>query len=204
MEFRKKKQKKVEQKITRDYEQGDAYSYLSIKRETGLFLGFVVGKWIQESCNELYKLIAERSQQPTYKNKIGICTDANKQNENGILRFFHKDCVDYGQVIKDKILQIVYGIHKRKVFGNMPFDAISIAHVDGFCKALRERVKCFVREASTHPKKRKTIWNLLAIYQVYHNFIKTAHGETPCMGEGITSYVWHWGKLLNEKVSVVY
>ena len=112
--------------------------------------------------------------------------------------------MNYGQVVKDKEKQVVYGIHKRKVIGNLPFDDITIAHVDGLCKALRERGKCFVREASTYPKKRKAIWNFLAIYQAYNNFIYAKEGKTPCMKERITSFVWSWGKLLNVKISVVY
>ena len=110
--------------------------------------------------------------------------------------------MDYGQVIKDKIMQIVHGVHKRKVIGNMPYQNISIAHVDGLCEALRERGKCFVREASTYPKKRKMIFIILSIFQAYHNLIDARKGLTPCMKEGISNHIWTWGKLLNAKVSV--
>jgi hypothetical protein len=120
-----------------------------------------------------------------------------------MLKFFNEDCINYGQVIKDKEMQRVIGSHKRLVFGNIPRNEISIAHIDGFCKALRERGKCFVREASTYAKKRKTIWNLLATYQAYNNLINAKRGETPCMKEGITNSIWSWGKLLNAKISVV-
>jgi len=163
---------------------------------------FSVGKWIQDTCNELYEKIAERTQQPAYYSKINFCTDGNDQNENAIVKFFNKDCVNYGQVIKDKEKQIVYGIHKRKVLGNMPFNEISIAHVDGLCSALRERIKCSVRKAKTFVKKRKTISDLLAIFQAYHNLIDARDGKTPCMKEGIVSFMWSWGKLLNVKISV--
>ena len=81
-------------------------------------MAFSVGKWIQPICDELYELIVKRTQQPSYKNKISFCTDGNEQNENAIVKFFNKDCVNYGQVIKDKEKQIVYGIHKRKILGN--------------------------------------------------------------------------------------
>ena len=111
--------------------------------------------------------------------------------------------MNYGQVVKDKIDQIIYGTHRRKVIGNLDYSKISIAHIDGFCSALRERMKFSVREAKTFPKKRKTITELLHIYQAYHNLIKTKEHKTPCMREGITSYVWSWGKLLNTKVGVV-
>lgn len=167
-----------------------------------MFVAFSVGKWIQLTCNKLYEKIAERSQQPTYYNKINFCTDGNEQNENAILELFNKDCINYGQVIKDKEKQIIYGSHKRKVIGNLSFDKISIAHVDGLCSALRERMKCSVRQAKTFVKKRQTIKDLLAIYQAYHNLIDVRHGKTPCMKEGITSFVWDWGKLLNAKISV--
>ena len=105
----------MELKYTQDFEPGDAYSFLAYKRETDFFEAFSVGKWIQNTCDELYELIAKRTKQPTYYNKINFCTDGNEQNENAIPKFFNKDCVNYGQVIKDKERQIVYGIHKRKI-----------------------------------------------------------------------------------------
>lgn len=154
-------------------------------------------------CDDLYELIAKRTQQPTYKNKIGFCTDGNSQNEHTLPRHFNRDCVNYGQVIKDKEMQIVFGVHKRKILGNMPYDEISIAHVDGLCSALRERMKFSVRKAKTFAKKRRTIKDLLAIYQAYHNLVDARYGETPCMKEGLSDYIWTWGKLLNAKISVV-
>src|SRR3990167_9180046 len=197
-----KKKKNVTNKLFSDFEQCDAYAYLDIKRETDLFVVFAVGKWIQQTCDELYEKIAQRTQQPTYYNKINFCSDGNEQNENALLEFFNKDCVNYGQVVKDKEKQIIFGSHKRKVIGNLSFDEISIAHVDGLCSALRERIKCSVRKAKTFVKKRKTISDLLAIFQAYHNLIDARDGKTPCMKEGIVSFMWSWGKLLNVKISV--
>ena len=154
-------------------------------------------------CDELYGLSAKRTQQPASYNKIRFCTDANKQNENSILNNFNKDCVEYGQVIKDKISQIVYGTHKRKVIGNMPYDEISIAHIDGLCSALRERMKFSVREAKTFAKKRRTITELLAIYQAYHNLIDARYGETPCMREKMVSKIWSWSHLLHKRLTTL-
>ena len=111
-----------------------------------MFVAFSVGKWIQETCNELYKKISEITQQPTYYKKINFCSDGNEQNENALVKFFNKDCINYGQVIKDKEKQCVIGIHKRKVFGNICYDKIRINNVDGLCSKLRARVGCFVRE----------------------------------------------------------
>ena len=174
-----------------------------MKRETALFAAFSVGKWIQDVCGELYAQIAKRTQQPTYYGKISFCTDGNDQNLNSMLKVFNNDCVNYGQVIKDKVAQKVIGSHVRKVLGNPAYTGIYINNVDGFCSALRERTKCSVRRAKTFAKKRRTISDLLAIYQAYHNLVDARKGETPCMREGLTSKVWSWSELFHLRLPYV-
>ncbi len=151
----------------------------------------------------MYKIIAKRTEKPSYYKKIKFCTDGNEQNLNSIKKYFCKETVWYGQVIKDKQNNRVIGKHSRWVLGAIPLEEISIAHIDGLCSALRERIKCFVREAKTFAKKRKTIKDMLVIYQAYHNLIKAVEKKTPCMKEKITTYIWTWGRLLNAKISVV-
>ena len=168
-----------------------------------MFAAFAVGKWREGTCEELYGQIAGITQQPTYYNRISFCTDGNDQNLNSILKFFNRDCVNYGQVIKDKVMQKVVGSHVRKVFGNFAYSDIYIKNVDGFCSALRERIKCSVRRAKTFAKKRSTIGELLAIYQAYHNLIKAEGGATPCMREGITCKVWSWSGLFHQRLPYV-
>lgn len=192
----------MEYKYTKDFEQGDAYAFLAYKRETDFFSAFSVGKWIQETSDELYALIAKRTQQPTYYTKIGFCTDGNEKNENSIPKFFNRDCVNYGQVIKDKENQIVYGTHRRKVIGNMPFDEIAINNVDGFCSKLRARAGCFVRKTRNFPKKRRQISNLLHITQTNHNFIEAVSGKTPAMREGLTGKICSWNDVFNARLSI--
>lgn len=147
-------------------------------------------------------MIAKRTKQPTYYNKINFCTDGNDQNENAILNFFNRDCVNYGQVIKDKEKQSVYGIHRRKVIGNLSFNEIAINNVDGFCSKLRARVGCFVRETRNFAKKRKQISNLLYITQTNHNFIEADNGLTPGMREGLIDKVLSWNDVFNVRLSI--
>ena len=153
-------------------------------------------------CDELYKLIAKRTQQPTYYNKISFCSDGNEQNENAILRFFNKDSVRYGQVIKDKEGQKVIGTHKRKVLGNMLYNKIGINNVDGFCSYLRGRVGCFVRKTRNFAKQRKQIINLLHITQTNYNFIEAENGETPAIKESLTDRIWSWNDIFNVRLSI--
>ena len=168
-----------------------------------MFTAFTVGKWVQDTCDELYAIIAKRTQQPSYYAKIGFCTDGNDQNENSILKFFNRDSVNYGQVIKDKVQQKVIGSHVRKVLGAFQYEDIAINNVDGLCSALRERIKCSVRKAKTFAKKRRTISDLLAIYQAYHNLIDASKGKTPCMLEGFVSKVWSWSDLFHIRLPYV-
>jgi hypothetical protein len=167
-----------------------------------LFVAFSVGKWIQPVCDELYDQVAKRTQQPSYKNKIGFCTDGNEQNENAIEKFFNRDCVNYGQVIKDKEKQIVYGTHKRKILGDMSYSEIRINNIDGFCSKLRSRIGCFVRKTRNFPKKRKQIADLLHITQTNHNLIDARNGETPAMKERLTDRIWSWNNILDTMISV--
>ncbi|HIH31863.1 TPA: hypothetical protein HA235_04085 [Candidatus Woesearchaeota archaeon] len=105
------------------------------------------------------------------------------------------------QAIKDKKEQIIYGAHKRKILGNPSFEEINIAYVDGLCSALRERMKFSVREAKTFAKKRKTIKELLDIYQAYNNLIFAKKGQTPCMKENMVSKIWSWSELLHKRLT---
>ena len=162
-----------------------------------MFVAFSVGKWIQWTCNELYELIAKRTEQPTYYNKIGFCTDANRQNLNAILESFNKDCANYSQVIKEKIKQKVVGTYKRRVLGNMDFKDIRINDIDGFCSYLRARVGCFVRETRNFAKKRRQIVNVLHITQTNRNFIEAKNGETPGIKEGLVDGVLSWNDVFN-------
>jgi hypothetical protein len=175
---------------------------LDIKRDTNLFVAFSVGKWIQEVSDELYQLIKKRPQQPTYKRKISFCTDGNDQNENAIGKFFNKDCVNFGQVIKDKEKQKIIGQHKRKVIGNLSFSEIAINYIDGFCSKLRARIGCFIRKTRNFAKKRKRIENALHIMQTYHNFVEVRNGTTPGIKENLTKKIWTWNDVFNKRMLI--
>lgn len=142
-------------------------------------------------------MIALRTQQPSYKTKITFCTDGNDQNENGIQKHFNKDCVNFGQVIKDKEKQKVIDMHKRKVFGNLAYSEIRINKVDGFCSKLRARIGCFVRKTRNFAKRRKQIVNLLHIFQTNHNFVEAKSTVTPAMKEGLQSKPLTWNDIFN-------
>lgn len=89
----------------------------------------------------------------------------------------------------------------RWVFGYGKYNEISIAHIDGYCARLRERVSRFVREAKTYSKKRMVLKQILDIHQANNNLIEIKEkGKTPAMIEGIVSEKWSWSKLLHKRL----
>ncbi|MHA1868847.1 MAG: hypothetical protein ACTSXD_12460, partial [Candidatus Heimdallarchaeaceae archaeon] len=186
----------------KNYEEGDAYTYIAVKRKSGLHLAHTVGKWNQYTCQEFYELIHKRVRQPSYKQKIKIYSDGNGQNIQTMLNFWNQDCIKYGQVIRDKDTNgKLMGKRMRWVFGYGNYNEISIAHIDGYCARLRERTSRFVREAKTYSKKRIVLKELLDIQQANNNLIEIKEkGKTPAMIEGLVSEKWSWGKLLHKRL----
>jgi hypothetical protein len=162
---------------------------------------FSIGKWIQEASDELYELIAKRTQQPDHKHKIHFNTDGNSQNENAILKYFNKDCVTLGHKVRDKIDGKIIGIHKRKVIGNPAYDKIGITHIDGLCSKFRARLGCLVRRTRNFPKQRRGLKKLLNIMQTNQNFVEHKKGITPAMKEKITDKILPWEKILSMRLS---
>ena len=151
----------------------------------------------------MYGLVAKRTQQPSSKNKIIFCSDGNDQNNTALLRFFNKNCVAYGQVIKAKDDNgKIIGRFTRKVIGNLSHDQIAINNIDGFCSYLRARIGCFVRKTRNFAKKRKQIVSLLHITQTNHNFIEVKRGATPAMLEGLMNKPLTWKDVFNMRLSI--
>ena len=91
-------------------------------------------------------------------------------------------------------------MHKRKIFGNMPYTMIKMNHIDGFCSYLRARAGCFVRKTRNFAKKRRQISNVLHVTQTNHNFIEAENNETPAMRESLTNKIWSWNDVFNVRL----
>ena len=182
---------------------GDLYSYLAYKRDTQFFIGFTVGKWNEETCDEFYKKLASRLRFPTQKRKLTIFTDGNKQNITAIANNFHKDAVRYGLRKKIKIGQKIIGIVSEAIFGNPALDKIGITQIDGFCSKLRERISCFTRKARSFAKCKTGLEDRLEIFSVQHNFMEAKKEKTPAMKEGLTDKKWTWESFFKIRLSAL-
>ncbi len=129
----------------------------------------------------------------TAKYRFNVCTDGNKQNLAVFQSVFAQGAVNYGLVKKIYLGPIVIGAVTINVLGRIPKDQISIRHVDGYCKRVRERISRYCRRSSTFSKQRTAFYYHLCIFQAYNNFIELyKEKKTPCMIEGITSKKWDW------------
>ena len=98
--FVKKKQKKVDPSSPNRSEEGDAWIYTCIKRNTYFFVSFAVGKRTQETCRRIMKQMYERVELPFPDNKIEIFTDGNSDYEYILPELYAETCMNYGQLIK--------------------------------------------------------------------------------------------------------
>lgn len=201
MEFCKKKEENCVTTGFRCREIGDAYSYLGFKRDTQFFIGFVVGKWNELTCDEFYKMLGSRLRFPTRKKRVSILSDGNKQNLTAIPKNFPQCAINYALRKKIKKNGKIVSIVSRVILGCWPKDQVNITQIDGFCSKLRERISCFGRKARSFAKRKQCIEERLEIFSIQHNFIEKKKGKTPAMKEGIIARRLNWSKVLHTRLS---
>jgi len=203
VEFHKKKEEHCEEKFFKNYEEGNAYTYIAYKRKTDFFICFVVGKWNDQTCHKFYAKLACKLRFPTNKKRVTIFSDGNKQNLTGITDTFLQRTINYGIRKKIRINQKVVGIISKVVLGKIPKNEISITKIDGFCSKLRERIACFTRKARGFAKKKWSITTRLEIFSIQHNFIEKKKGTTPAMLEGLTNKPLTWNTFFHKRLTTL-
>ena len=180
---------------------GTMYSYLGFKRDTQFFIGYKVGKWNEETCDEFYKMLSSRLRFPTQKRKVTINTDGNEQNIGGIKKHFHVDAVNYARRKKIRKNQKILGVVNEIVFGYVDRTRIAINNIDGFCSKMRERISCFTRKARSFAKCKTGLENRLEIFSVQHNFMEKKYGQTPAIREKLTTNILNWSEVLHTRIT---
>ncbi len=85
MDFHQKKQKKVEQGSPNSNEEGDAWIYACIKRNSYLFIAYSIGKWRKETCREMIDKAFMRIELPFPNNKIQVFSDGGVNMAKSII-----------------------------------------------------------------------------------------------------------------------
>lgn len=203
MELCKKKEEHCLTPYCHGAEFGDNYTYIAYKRKSNFFINFYVGKWIEETCLDFYRVLASRVRHPTLKRKITVYSDGNRQNITGIQTTFPQGTVHYAQRKKIKRGEKIIGIVNEIIFGNPKRDEIAINHIDGFCSKLRERISCFTRKGRAFAKRRYCLEQRLEIFSVQHNFIEAKYGKTPAMIEGLAEHKWTWQEFFKHRLTTL-
>ncbi|MDY6965875.1 MAG: hypothetical protein SVM80_07900, partial [Halobacteriota archaeon] len=95
------------------------WTYTCVKRSTYFFVAFASGKWTQETCERMIKMLFERTELPFPDNKIEIFTDGNDDYTHILPDYYDETCINYGQIIKIRIKE-EWSIKKEKriIYGN--------------------------------------------------------------------------------------
>jgi IS1 family transposase len=149
-----KKQKNVEPCSSNRSEEGDAWIYTCIKRNTYLFVAFSVGKWTQESCGRMIEKLSERTEQPSLQTKIEVFTDGNDDYTYVLPDYYADTCINYGQLVKIRENGRVVRKEKRAIYGTPDPRDIETTDIENYNGILRERIGRLVRKTKCFSKRR--------------------------------------------------
>lgn len=140
-------------------------------------------------------------QQPSYKRKLEIYSDGNRDYETVLPEYYNKDCLCYGQVIKHKDGKKLFPPIRRKVYGNPSLEEISTNANECFNSVLRGKLSRLVRRSKCHSKEKCVLNNGLFLFQFYWNFMNELDKKlTPAILEKEATKVWTWGNFLHTKL----
>ena len=187
----------------KNYEKGDCYGYVAIKRHTFFHICHAVGKWTAETADEFVGRMKSRLDIPTHKYRLKIFSDGNYQYNTALLKHFREDTIDYGQLLKFKENGKLVNKVKVKVYGNPSYDDIETICIESYNSVLRNSISRLVRRTKSFSKKRAMLDLALEFHQTYNNFIKKYHNETPAMREGIAKGQWSWKDIFYAKLTFI-
>jgi hypothetical protein len=149
----------------------------------------------------MFNKFEEYVQQPDYKHKLEINSDGNDEYISVLPEYYHKDCLCYGQKIKNKDGVKLYPAIKRKIFGNPNPESIDTNANECFNSILREHMSRLVRRTKCHSKQAIALNNSLFLFQFYWNFMHEREKKlTPAIMEKQATKVWTWGNFLHAKL----
>jgi len=193
----------VESCYFKNYEQGDCWGYVALKRNTFFQICHSVGKRTEETTNEFISILKIRLKEPTHDYKLNIFSDGNHSYENALLNHYRRDVMNYGQLIKVKEGDILVDKIRRKIFGNPSYDEIETTAIESYNSVLRNAISRLVRRTKCYSKRRRMLDLCLEFNQTYNNFVKVYGKETPAMKEGLVDKKWDWNDIFYAKLTFV-
>jgi IS1 family transposase len=192
-------------KLGRSRENGDAYCYTALERNTKFIVAWHLGKRspvdAERFADKLYRVTTGRFQ---------LSTDGYQPYKKVIPNAFNGQ-IDFAQLIK------IYGnegqgtagrysppeiidIHKRIVCGNPQDALICTSHVERHNLSIRMGIRRMTRLTNAFSKKWGNHESQLALYFLYYNFCRVHQTlkTTPAVAARLTDKVWSIERLLDE------
>lgn len=149
----------------------------------------------------MFAKIASRIRPPTFTDRLNIFSDGNDDYTFIMPEFFHKDSINYGQLIKIREKGKLVGKIRKIIFGLPKREDIETTDIENFNGIIRERVGRFVRRTKCYGKKVDCVSNALSVFQFYWNFMKPIKEKlTPAILENQATKIWTWGNFLHAKL----
>ena len=167
------------------------------------FSAFSVGKWTQETCSSMLKLLSTRLEAPDLCNRFEMYTDGNDDYIYMLPLHFDRKLIDYGQLVKIKEHGKLVRKEKRVIYGNPNLEEIEITDVDNSNGILKERLGRLVRKTKCFSKNKMKLCDAIQLFQFYWNFINNFQQQgSPAMLEGIEDQLWSWHEFLHFNYAV--
>jgi IS1 family transposase len=187
----------------KNYEHGDCWGYVALKRMSFFHITHHVGKRTDESADDFVGKLKNRIEMPTHENKLKIFSDGNLQYNTALLKHYKKDVINYGQLIKIKEAGILVDKIKRKIYGNPNYKDIETTCIESYNSVLRNSCSRLVRKTKSFSKKVKLLDLSLEFVQAHNNFIKLYGRETPAMKEGLMNRKLCWNDIFYAKLTFI-
>lgn len=119
-------------------------------------------------------------------------------------KFFPKDHIKYGQLMKIYSGNRLDAKIRKPIYGNVKEDEIETTNIENFHSILRERVGRLVRKTKCFSKLEMRLMDSLELFRFYWNFSKTIDGRsTPAMRERISKNKVKWHEFLYFHITIL-
>ena len=187
-------------------EYGDQYVFVALDPDTKLIPAFLVGRRTNVSARSFMMELASR-----IRTRFQLSTDAYHAYPDAVDRAFGND-IDFATIEKHFASSEVKGEHRyspgciigmtiKPVTGKPVKKHISTSLVERQNLTMRMQMRRFTRLTNAFSKTLLSLQAALALHFFHYNFMRIHQSlrVTPAMEAGISSHVWEWGDLLDNR-----
>jgi IS1 family transposase len=197
------KQKNVKAAKRKDLAYGDVWTWTAIDADSKLLISYLVG-----GRDSDYALALMDDLRSRLVNRVQLTTDGHKAYLEAVEGAFGGD-VDYVMLVKiygempdaEKRYSPAecIGAKKQTVEGNPDPDHISTSYAERSNLSMRTFMRRFTRLALGFSKKFENHCHMVALYTVWHNFVKMHKSlkMTPAMAAGVSRKLWSMGDVVD-------